>query len=201
LHAAQRGLFPPVQLHHWRDTLLAQKGGVAQTGQEQRRMCGGQPPERRQIQVVVMVVTYEYQIDGRELLESQPRRMHALRTSPLHRAGAFGIHRIGEHIKSRQLDQEGHMIDEGERDFAGRQRRRQRRHAFILAPSRPFHGVARKLPAQQIHQRAASRSARIEEVPAIEMITDGTVKTGAAAHRLRQPDQFGNQLTATSPAR
>ena len=96
-----------------------------------------QPAQRRNIHMVVVIVTDEHQVDGGQQFEGEPGRMYSPRPGPLHGAGALAIHGVGQDIHSGQLDQKGHVIDEGDRHFAAVERFGHQRHASILAPARP----------------------------------------------------------------
>ena len=73
---------PPVELSNATEPVLRQKRTIPEAGHEQRLMRAFQTPQRVEIEVVVMIVADQHQVDTRKLLERQPGRTNALRSSP-----------------------------------------------------------------------------------------------------------------------
>ena len=89
--------------------------------------------ERAQIAVVVMVVTQQHDRDRRQVVERHRRLPDSPRSDHVQRACALGVHRVGQDVPRRRLNQKRRVTDErDDGDGAVQSRRpsrRRRRHA------------------------------------------------------------------------
>ena len=118
--------------------------GVISSGIELR----GEHRERVQVAMVVVVVAEQHDRDRRQVVEPDRRLPHALRSEAIERAGPLRIHRVGEDVAERGLDQERRVADEGDVARGAVERRRQAR-----AQPRP-------VPAMACVARASSAAPR-----------------------------------------
>src|ERR1700730_15937009 len=63
--------------------------------------------ECRQIKMIIMIVTQQYYVQRRQILESNPRRSHPFWTRPTERACPLTVDRIGQDIYPIYLDKKG----------------------------------------------------------------------------------------------
>ena len=145
---------------------------VAGGAQHDRRAALLQIAQRRQVEMVVVVVAQQDDVDGRKILECNAGPAHTAWSHETERARPFRPLRIGQDRRVADLDQERRVVDEGDGDVVRRKRLVQPRHAPVLHRGRPAAArLARHLEdASQCRRKALSRQGRIEEAPAVEMI-------------------------------
>lgn len=108
----ERGGLPPIDVLRAGDTLAPKKRGVAETRDDSRMERRDEPPKRRHVHVVVMVVAQEYNIDRRKVLELYAWRPMTLRAVPTQRARTFRPYGVRKDIEAVHLDQHRCVIDE-----------------------------------------------------------------------------------------
>ena len=117
----QRGglrLLPPVELLDPADAGRPDERPVPQRRDHERIEASREHAERAQIAVVVVVVTEQHDRDGRQVVERHGRLPNPPRSEQVQRTGALGIHRIGQDVSRRRLNQKRRVTDE--RDDGGR---------------------------------------------------------------------------------
>jgi hypothetical protein len=102
------------------------KGLDAQRHQEERVAPRAfvQLHHAQAVEVVVVVVRDHHDVDRRQILQGDARRLFAPRAEEAHRRGAVAEDRIGQDVEAARLHQHGRMADPGDR----RQRRHRRLH-------------------------------------------------------------------------
>ena len=126
-----------------------------------------EPSQRRQIAVIVVVVTEQHRRDRRQVVEPHARLPDSPRSSPGHRARALGIHRIGQEVPGGGLDQERRMADE--RDRRGRTVECRRHLRLNLDVYRPGRARLAQHP-RNLGEWLSGGSGWIDESPAVEVI-------------------------------
>ncbi len=77
-------------------------------------MMLGQPAERGEIEMIVMIVAEQDEVDGREIFEVDSGGAVTFWTRPGKGTGAKGPNRIREDVESAGLDENGGVIDDGD---------------------------------------------------------------------------------------
>lgn len=72
------------------------------------------PVKRRRVQMVIMIVADQNEINGRQGIEGNARRAHALWSSHLERACAVRPDRVGQDIHAGCLDEDADMANHRE---------------------------------------------------------------------------------------
>ena len=91
------GVFlPPVEFDGTGHTALRKPGAVAERSNEKRPTFAREPAQRREIEVVVVVVGDEHDVDGRQLGQLHRRRPDAFRSESPEWSGVAREDRIGE---------------------------------------------------------------------------------------------------------
>ena len=67
----QLGLFPPIKFYRVRYSMILKQRSIAQRGNESRLVPLIQPDKRCDIEMIVVVVTQEYDIDWWNVFEAQ----------------------------------------------------------------------------------------------------------------------------------
>jgi hypothetical protein len=159
--------------------------------------------QRVQIEVIVVIVAHQHDVDARQLFEREARWPDPTRPAPLHRAHAIGVHRVGQHVQSRKLQQQRRVVDVSDREFAALEARGQARPNRVFDLDGPACPTARTLPANEVSQRAPGRRGRvlIAEDLAIEMIGGRAAVARAPVQRTlrcvrpgREAQQLGKRL-------
>lgn len=172
---------PPIHLHDLLDPQTAQPSSISQSRVERRAMRLPQLAQRREVHVVVVIVTQQHAIDPWQLLESDSRRSHPLRSSPRNRTRALRPDRIRQEVHAKALNQECRMVDEGDsqliRPISNRRNCGQGPRPVLRAE---LFGPSTALPTRNpLEQRGEPMNPRREVVKAltVEMIRD-TVSIG-----------------------
>jgi hypothetical protein len=144
-----------------------------------------QAPQRVEVEMIVMIVADQHDVDVWQVGERNAGGMHPAGTCPLHWADAIRVHRVGQHVHARKLQQERYVVDEGDRKLASRQSLWQSRLRSVLDPLRPRRGTARALPAHEVAEGSAGRSRRVlvTEHAAIEMVGRRAPVAGTTRNR------------------
>ena len=111
--AGQLLFIPPVARHDpclWSN--LTHQRVIAQWRNNQRVMPRHQPPHRRDIEMVVMVVAEQHHIDRWQIVKPHPRCADTSGPGELHRAAPLRPHRIGQDVQPSDLDQHGGVTDQ-----------------------------------------------------------------------------------------
>jgi hypothetical protein len=114
-HAAVHMPFPPVELHGPGDAEPLHPRLQPQ-GHEVERRPARLPCQRLHaaaVEMIVVIVRDQHDIDVRQILERNARRLHPLGSGALQRRGAQGKDRIREHVEPAGLHQHGRVTDPG----------------------------------------------------------------------------------------
>ena len=126
--AAERSAVPPVKLHSGRDVGVRQERPVPEAGKDNRRVARGEPRQRREVHVVVVIMAEHDRVDVWEVLEADTGRVVTPRPEPWRRPDAPRPHRVGEDVEPRHLDEQRAVVHEGDAHVAtvddGRRARR-----------------------------------------------------------------------------
>src|SRR5689334_19401678 len=119
--------------------------------------------------MIIVIMTEQNKINGRQILESNAGWAHSFWTRPIKWAGAFTPNRIGKNVQSFQLDKKSGVINKrdtitgfnsGDRLFT--------MHA--VGRWFPFCTLPRKKPFEHVGQTFRLYVARVYKLFAIEMI-------------------------------
>ncbi len=102
---------PPVELHHARQALAAEPGLEAERDHEERIVGGPEPLHGVEIQVIEMVVRDDHEVNRRQVLEREARRLEPPRPRPRDRARARAPVRIREQVDPVELQQDRRVPD------------------------------------------------------------------------------------------
>ncbi len=182
---AERHRLPPVELDR-RDAAPAQGRAIAEHRHHMRRVAALQRAKARQVHVIVMVVRQQDHVRARQLGQDKAGRADALRTGPGHRRAAPAEHRVGQHDRLGQADQERRVIDEADRRRALRDRIRRRRKRRVARLRRPGGTLALASPAQKLPQSVRRRAgAGVEEALAVVMVRQRARAGSRGRHPIR----------------
>ena len=163
---------PPVELGRI-DAVSPHQGAVAER-REDRRAC--QASERRDVEMIVVIVADEHEIDRRKIFEADAGRPVSLRTDRADRRRALGPDRIGEDVHAVDLNQRRRMIDEGDSQLAVSDAGRRRRTEGRVAPLAPRAALASEHPFQK-RALALPAGVRVVKSLAVEVIALRTAIT------------------------
>ena len=76
-------------------------------------MLGGEPLDRRDVQVVVVIVRDQDDVDRRQILEREAGRRDPARAGERHGLARSDQLRIGQDVDAVELDQQGRVADPG----------------------------------------------------------------------------------------
>ena len=109
---ANAGGFPPVELVDVARSPSDEHGPVGERHEDPGAVLGRETIERRDVQVIVVVMADERDVDRRKLLPCQTRGVDALRSREGDRARALRPDRIGQDVQPVHLDEDGRVVDE-----------------------------------------------------------------------------------------
>ncbi len=130
---------------------------------------GLQPPKRRHIEMIVMVVADQNQIDRRKVLESNARWAMPSRSGKWEWRDALRPDRIGQDVDSIELQQCGRVIDEGDTQAALIDARRRWRAEQRVGSAAPLARLPVEHPLQE-RTPALPAALVVVESLAVEMI-------------------------------
>src|SRR5437588_4174104 len=163
-------VLPPVQFNAPVDPLRVKQGLISESDDEVRTVPGVETFEGLNIQMVVMVVADEYEVNRRQVFESQARGSVPSWACPTDRTGPLGPDRVGENIEAVHLNKHGRMIDEGDAQTPINNARGRRLPRLRISPLIPTARLAIQLPAQEIYKTFASGRVKITEPVTVEVI-------------------------------
>jgi hypothetical protein len=105
---------PPVEVSRSGHPLPLEERRVPEADEHGRRTRGGEPSQRRDVHVVVVVVADEHRVERRQILEPDARRTMPPRPDPRERRDAVRPHRSVSTLTAVHLDQHGRVVDEGD---------------------------------------------------------------------------------------
>ena len=158
--------------------MVSLPSGVTMRG---RKRCHSRA-DRIHVHVVVVVVGDEHGVDGRQVVEGDARRVHALGAGKRDRAGALRPDRIDEHALAARLDQKARVPDVGDaQPLAIETRRRTVGWKGAGKARRPRLAAVTELPLEERAGSPRADAARVEEAHAVEMIRGRTLVIGVGA--------------------
>lgn len=108
-------VLPPVELDHTRDSLPLEPALEAERHHEDRVVAGGDARDRAQVEVIEVVVRQNDHVDGRQVLEGEPRGLQALRPREGYGARPPSPVRIREQVDPVELQEHRRVPDPGHR--------------------------------------------------------------------------------------
>ena len=129
---------PPIELTQILEPERPEEPRVAGGSKHGRGEAFSELDQRRDIQMVIVVVAQENDVDLRKVRERHPGLAHAPGTDPAKRACALRPDRVGQDGGAAGLDQKRRMVDEGDGDIIRFEHLVQPGHALVLDPSRPL---------------------------------------------------------------
>lgn len=131
-----------------------------------------QPPKRREIAVIVVIMTHQNHINARQGFERNPGRMHTLGAGPCEWAGALTVDGIDEHIPVPGLQQKTGVVDPShrQRSIGGCWGWCAWRHFHVLWPCG---GARGQFPSQNLEPMPVDVVTRIEKLSSIAVVRDG----------------------------
>ncbi len=115
------GGLPPIHflnLRILRDAIGGEARADSERDGKSRLPPGGDPAQRGQIEMIVVVVALQNQINGGKLIEVNSRGAVARRPDPGKRAGAMRPDGIAQNVQAFELNQQRGMADERGADFS-----------------------------------------------------------------------------------
>ncbi len=107
---AQRQPFAPVMFAHAAaGHRPGHQGPVAQRHDNTRPVARVELGQRRQVQMVVVIVRYQHHVNGRQGVKRHAWRRHPSRPDERQRRSALGPHRVNQEIQAVGLNQHGGM--------------------------------------------------------------------------------------------
>ena len=195
-HLAADGHFiPPIKFAHILEAQRPDQPRVARGNKDSGRAGLPEQPQRREVEVVVVIGNEQDEIDLRQVAECDAGFAHPPGTSPSHRACALRPDRISQDRNSADLNEEGRVADEGDRNIVDAQPCVEVRHPLILDQARPRAArLAQHFENAPQRWRRAFGQGRVEEAPTVEVIGNrpwvrrtGTLCTVAHPHALQIP--------------
>ncbi len=149
----------------------ADDGIVADRRHDQRVMALLQPLQRREVEVVVVIVADQHHVDRRQVGEGDARLVDPLRPGEGEWRGAVRPHRIGQDVQPGRLDQQRGVADHGEPQRIAPHPPDGPGAGMGTGPCRrPFRATAAELPLEEIGEPAGRLAVGIEKQRAVEMI-------------------------------
>ena len=109
---------PPIKLLDPANAGRPHERSVSQRRHHERIEAFREHAERPQIAVIVVVVTEQHRRDGRQVVERDGRLPDSPRSEQVQRTCTLGIHRVGQDVPCRRLNQKRRVTDERD-DGAG----------------------------------------------------------------------------------
>ena len=156
----------------------AHHGVIAERRDDARPMGGGQPRQRRDIEMIIMPVRHQHRIDRRQCIECDARIVDPFRSGKADRGGTRRPHGIAQEVDTARLDEKARMADKADpdrrpRDAGGRTVRMGARRPF-----RPFFAASGGEPPQHVEGAFRRRAQGIAEPDAIEVIRHRPIMVG-----------------------
>ena len=117
-HGGGLRLLPPIELLDSPNPCGFHNRPVSQRRDYERVEALREQSERVQIAVIVVIVTEQHRRDRRQVVEGDSQLPNSPRSNDVQWAGALGIHRVGQNIPRRRLNQKCGVTDE-RRDSRG----------------------------------------------------------------------------------
>ena len=150
-------LLPPIELLDPANAGGSNEGPVAERRHDDRIEAFGEHAERGQVAVIVVVVAEQHHRDGRQVVEAHGRLPDSPRSDQVQRTCALGIHRVGQDVPGRRLNQEGRVADErDDRRGAVESRRLSRRLIDMRRPRCSWLRAASAKPPRTAARRCHS---------------------------------------------
>ena len=144
--------------------VIAHDGVVAERRDDARAMRGGEPRQRRDIEMIVVAVRHQHDVDRRQVGKRDAGIVDPLRPDEAERRRALRPDRIEQDIEARGLDQKAGVADIGDAPSRAFDARRRTVGIRRRRPGRPFRpGAAQPAlqePAQQIAPAPGGAAAR-----------------------------------------
>ena len=160
--------FPPVEFDDFVEAGALHQACVGERDDRRRLVALGDAAERWQIAVIVMVVADEDGVDFRQVVERDAWRMNAVRSKQAEGADLVAVNGIDQQCALSRAEQEGGVIDPGDREGAGWDGGKCLRRDFNVI--RPRRGLAGASPFEQIAERGQGGCARQKKSAAITVI-------------------------------
>ena len=162
-----------------RGIMIAHDRVIAERRDDPRAMRGGEPRQRRDIEMIVVGVRHQHDVDRRQVGEGDAGIVDPFRPDVAERRRALRPDRVEQDIETGGLDQPTGVADIG--DAAGRtfdarrrtvgKRRRRPVRPFCLGAAQP----ALQEPAQADRAGSAAVPLAVEKALTVEMIGDRAV--------------------------
>jgi hypothetical protein len=164
-------LVPPIELTHILESNGTDNPRVAGGSEHGRREALPELCQRRDVQMVIVIVAEQDDIDRRQVLERHAGLAYSLGPDPAKRACTLRPDRISQDGGATRLDHKSRVVHESNGDIIRPRRLVQSGHALVLDPSRPLAArFAQHLEGAPSRRREIFRQGRIEEALAIEVI-------------------------------
>lgn len=163
---------PPVEFVHLAKPEPPKRRCQTQRAKDSWLMHGGEPLQRGDIEMVIVIVTNEKAVDLRKIFEANAWVPMALRTGKADRADAKRPDRIGEDVESFRLQQDSGMVNKGDAERSTLDLRGRPRSRSGGNPSSPRPDFAIGHPLER-PGKAVLRNSRIEEAAVAEMFDGG----------------------------
>ena len=151
------------------------------------RLRGVQAADGGQIKMVVVIVRYQYPVDGREVGDVDAWGVDALGTGKAEGAGAFRPMRVEQDVNAGGLDEHGGVADEAQAELLALDALGGIVAEAVGGLAIPSAALAIEAPLQNIPEGLAVVDApRVEEAFAVEVVAGGQLwarAVGAAAGR------------------
>ena len=151
------------------------------------RLRGVQAADGGEVEVVVVIVRYQYPVDGWKIGDVDARGVDALGAGKAKGAGAFRPMRVEQDVYACGLDEHGGVADEAQTELLARDALRGIVAQAVGGLAVPSAAFAVKAPLQDIPEGLAVVDApRVEEAFAVEVVAGGQLwarAVGAAAGR------------------
>ena len=186
--AELNALLPIAFVHFDLRILLGDKVGVVERHEVAgARLRGVQAADGGEIEVVVVVVRYQYPVDGREVGDVDARGVDALGASKAKGAGAFRPMRVEQDVDAGGLDEHGGVADEAQAELLTQDALGGIVAQAVGGLTVPGAAFAVKAPLQDIPEGlAVVDTPRVEEAFAVKVVAGGQLwarAVGAAAGR------------------
>src|SRR5438105_4988174 len=160
-------LLPPIELFDASDARRPDDRAVADRRYDDRIEAGREHAERMQIAMVVVIVAQHHRRDRRQVVEAHRGLPHAARAEQIERPCTLRVHRIGQDVAPRRLNQKRGVSDE--RDDGRRAIELGRAARRRVDPRRPRRSSREQQP-RNLRQRRPRRAPGIHEARAVEVI-------------------------------
>src|SRR5258705_11853050 len=114
--SVELNLVPTIELTHILESKGADNPRVAGGSEDRRREALPELCQRRDVEMVIVIVAEQDDIDLRQVLERHAGLAHPLWTDPAKRARSLRPDRISQDGGVARLDQKSRLVDESEGD-------------------------------------------------------------------------------------